>query len=757
MPAGTTLKPAIPPPPIKPRNMLFLKPATSVYSTLPTEIIDSILAYLCLLQAESISSLALSMVSSKAPTEDETPLPPLRSRRRASPTVALLPILCVNSYFNRLAQRRLYAEVITRGARQSIMFMQTMVRSYNRETRREASVATVISGSKGMGGGGGGKDRDTDRPLPLRLVKSLKVDISGEIGVLGGFYTLLHRTLRIFAGLSTSTSLTELHLDFPETHSPISLLEGCTPLSKKLRVFSTSMHCQRPLARALGEMDELRELTLRGFQREVDRSVFPVVGATDNWGSDDEETADEADSDGEDGRFELDMNDEDDYEWEEFPRSVSGGGSSSTFKRKEERRPRHPFYLPRKALKNLKVFNAIHSRPGIIREVLRGRDVKVVSVPVFSGLGMQTLDAVARAGKRREEERRKRRELRRAKGNGKERETEGDTELGIAPLPPPSVRRLSIISFDPDSPAYLLPELVKRFGTPGWDVRLATMPPRSRHADFASGSTSRSAPKSKRAKTHNSDGTAKGHRAPSKCNTGTCEHKQAYSEPDPDDCQLEALHLVVLLAECNKEMLEDNAKWLGAFKGLRNMTYMAASSNSRSPPPPQPPPPHMPPPALPPPPSNPPPGPSLSPAPFDITPSTSSTSLATTSSTSPTSFQPSTSSSSSLSLPSVSPGVGLDEDQSMHDDLDNTNPNGESSTVTNINGTNDAHTASPIEEDNSSSHDPDHDTDTEHPDPFFNDPEMTLDEAEIARMWHKACPSLDTIILPMGKVWFRRI
>lgn len=30
------------------------------------------------------------------------------------------------------------------------------------------------------------------------------------------------------------------------------------------------------------------------------------------------------------------------------------------------------------------------------------------------------------------------------------------------------------------------------------------------------------------------------------------------------------------------------------------------------------------------------------------------------------------------------------------------------------------------------------------------------DEGEIARSWSKACPTLRTIILPKGKVWFER-
>jgi len=30
-----------------------------------------------------------------------------------------------------------------------------------------------------------------------------------------------------------------------------------------------------------------------------------------------------------------------------------------------------------------------------------------------------------------------------------------------------------------------------------------------------------------------------------------------------------------------------------------------------------------------------------------------------------------------------------------------------------------------------------------------------VDEADIAKQWHRACPTLKTIILPKGKVWFQ--
>lgn len=30
-----------------------------------------------------------------------------------------------------------------------------------------------------------------------------------------------------------------------------------------------------------------------------------------------------------------------------------------------------------------------------------------------------------------------------------------------------------------------------------------------------------------------------------------------------------------------------------------------------------------------------------------------------------------------------------------------------------------------------------------------------IDESEIAKQWHRSCPTLKTIILPKGRVWFQ--
>jgi len=36
-----------------------------------------------------------------------------------------------------------------------------------------------------------------------------------------------------------------------------------------------------------------------------------------------------------------------------------------------------------------------------------------------------------------------------------------------------------------------------------------------------------------------------------------------------------------------------------------------------------------------------------------------------------------------------------------------------------------------------------------------SDEAANIDEGAIARQWHQACPTLKTIILPKGRVWFQ--
>ncbi len=35
------------------------------------------------------------------------------------------------------------------------------------------------------------------------------------------------------------------------------------------------------------------------------------------------------------------------------------------------------------------------------------------------------------------------------------------------------------------------------------------------------------------------------------------------------------------------------------------------------------------------------------------------------------------------------------------------------------------------------------------------DESSSVDEGKIAQQWHRACPTLRTIILPKGRVWFQ--
>ncbi|TFK38460.1 hypothetical protein BDQ12DRAFT_630977 [Crucibulum laeve] len=130
--------------------------------------------------------------------------------------------------------------------------------------------------------------------------------------------------------------------------------------------------------------------------------------------------------------------------------------------------PEERFCLGPTALPNLSVFNAIHAGPAVIASVVTGRPIRVVSIPLFPASAEEALNAL---------------------------------QLGSCHL-----QRLSIISFDPDAPKFLFPEVARRFP------------------------------------------------------------------------QLEALHIVVLMASCTKEQLEASGPLLSRFKSLRYITFMAASS-----------------------------------------------------------------------------------------------------------------------------------------------------------------------------------
>jgi len=83
------------------------------------------------------------------------------------------------------------------------------------------------------------------------------------------------------------------------------------------------------------------------------------------------------------------------------------------------------FRLTPAALPKLSVFNAIHAGPGVVRQVIQGRPVYASSIPLFSMNAYQSLDAL---------------------------------QGSSVPL-----RRLSVISFDPNAPSFIFEQVAKRF------------------------------------------------------------------------------------------------------------------------------------------------------------------------------------------------------------------------------------------------------------------------------------------------------
>ncbi|CAA7267843.1 unnamed protein product [Cyclocybe aegerita] len=380
------------------------------------------------------------------------------------------PVLSTNSFLGSIAQRRVYASVSLDSPVRTVAFLQTVVKNPRlaalvRSLELDVSKQGVVkngknrSGSKGgwnlraavgeaaaavsgvgaalVGGGPLPNPNGNVNTLPpvtngLALAATagpanppgqaatssqLRRDLFGVAHLTANFYRLLQRALHLMP------ALTELSLELPKSHSPVWLLEGC-PF--RLKKFATSMHCHRPLARFLsGEIVEgVEELTLRGFHNE---SVFllPFVG--------------------------------------------SAPPSNALVTNEDEEENEKTFRLPRHALPRLRMFSAIHAGPPIVRTIMRGRPVEIVSVPLFPQGGVATLDALA---------------------------------MGSAML-----KRLNVISFDPGAPNFLFEHLTQRFGA------------------------------------------------------------------------LEALHVVMLMADYSKEFLEDCATLLGRFVNLKYITFMAASAD----------------------------------------------------------------------------------------------------------------------------------------------------------------------------------
>lgn len=203
-------------------------------------------------------------------------------------------------------------------------------------------------------------------------IRKLDINVSTIVCPTANFYRLLHRLLK------STTCLAVLALDLPKSQSPVWIFDGC---SFKLRQLSTSMHCTPDLARFLDTQDSIAHLTLRGFQSDAFRSLpYIYMDITNSL-------------------------------------SLKSPQSLETFA--EE------FSLQETSLPRLKCFNAIHAGPAVVKEVVKGRPVTTVSIPLFSMNALQSLDALKESA---------------------------------VPL-----KRLSVISFDPDAPTFIFEQIAIRF------------------------------------------------------------------------------------------------------------------------------------------------------------------------------------------------------------------------------------------------------------------------------------------------------
>lgn len=241
----------------------------------------------------------------------------------------LRPLLFANSFISALAARRLYHTVHLIQPKTIVQFLKGII--------LKPDLASLV------------------RVLDLHL---------NPFAPISNFYTLLHRALLL------TTGLTSLFLELPKTHSPLWIFDDCT---FKLRQFTTSMYCRRPLASFLESQSSIVDLTLRGYQTD---SVFflPFI--------------------------------------DPLPASMQCPAADA-------------FILPPEALPRLRSFNAVHADACIVQAVVQGRPVQVVSIPLFAEMSIAALDAL---------------------------------KLSTA-----SLKRLSVISFDPTAPSFLFEALAKRF------------------------------------------------------------------------------------------------------------------------------------------------------------------------------------------------------------------------------------------------------------------------------------------------------
>lgn len=239
----------------------------------------------------------------------------------------LISLLPTNKIFYAIAARRFYHTISLQGGRQSITFFQTILHN----------------------------------PSIPPLVRSLSIDISNSYP-LRIFYHLLQKVLQRLPALIA------LFLDFPKSHSPLWIFDGCT---FSLNSFTTSMYCTLPLAQFLDSQPSITDLTLRGFPSD-DLSMLPFLDA---------------------------------------PVSETPEKERFTLK---------PTSLPK-----LTHFSTIHAGVPVIQAVIKNRPVEVVSISLFPSCSIHALLA-----------------------------------LKSSSVP---MRKLTLISFDPEAPYFLFQVLSDGF------------------------------------------------------------------------------------------------------------------------------------------------------------------------------------------------------------------------------------------------------------------------------------------------------
>lgn len=303
----------------------------------------------------------------------------------------LHPVLFANTFLYKIARRRFYHTIIIETPKDCVIFFRKvlsnpmlppLVRSLELGIAHTTNTRSTRNGSA---------TSNQAAPLPLPPGDpgfALPGPSPDAPQLTRNFYVLLRR------GLREMHSLVSLTLELPKSHSPFWIFRGCT---FKLRQFTTSMHCQRPLATFLESQATIEELTLRGFQRES-LYFLPFLGAAAA------------------ALVTLGVG---------HTQGQSPTGSTSPYPSNQKSNSDSAFTLSPTALPRLKSFNAIHAGPSVIHTVMEGRSVEVASIPLFPERSIPTLDAL---------------------GSGKA-----------------SLKRLSVISFDPEAPEFLFEELSTRF------------------------------------------------------------------------------------------------------------------------------------------------------------------------------------------------------------------------------------------------------------------------------------------------------